>query len=75
MNKPYVVDSKEHLKREVVVFSLGLITGMFLLLLALDYKEASADEVVSKACRLPDINGAMTVFVMENDKLKCWRWK
>ena len=26
-------------------------------------------------CNLPDVNGAMTVFVLEDEKLKCWRWK
>ena len=30
---------------------------------------------VVKACNLPDVNGAMTVFVMEDNKLRCWRWK
>ena len=27
------------------------------------------------ACELPDVHGAMTVFVLEDGKLKCWRWK
>lgn len=30
---------------------------------------------VIKGCRLPDVDGAMTVFVMENGQFKCWRWK
>lgn len=41
---------------------------------------AIADESIEqtnviKSCRLPDAEGAMTVFVMEHGKLRCWRWK
>jgi hypothetical protein len=37
--------------------------------------EEGAHLLVLRTCKLPDANGAMTVFVMEEDKHKCWRWK
>jgi hypothetical protein len=38
--------------------------------------QADANEAhIVSSCRLPDVNGAMTVFVMEDGKMKCWRWK
>jgi hypothetical protein len=73
--KPYVTDAKERTKRDILLFCFGLVTGMFIVLLAQDYKAAADEQVLIKACRLPDMNGAMTVFVMENDYLKCWRWR
>ena len=27
------------------------------------------------ACKLPSQNGEMTVFIVEDGKMKCWRWK
>lgn len=46
------------------------------------YTYAEAEDIlyndphpVIKGCRLPEVNGAMTVFVMENGKFKCWRWR
>ena len=33
------------------------------------------DSPLVAACRLPSQDGEMTVFVVENGKMKCWRWK
>jgi len=38
-------------------------------------KVAASEASIVSSCRLPDVNGAMTVFVMEDGKMKCWRWK
>ena len=33
------------------------------------------DEPMRAACKLPSQDGEMTVFVVENGKMKCWRWR
>jgi len=38
-------------------------------------KVAASEASIVSSCRLPDVDGAMTVFVMEDGKMKCWRWK
>lgn len=35
----------------------------------------SEQRKMAAACKLPDRDGAMTVFVLEDGKLKCWRWR
>lgn len=35
----------------------------------------SQQRQMAMACKLPDRDGAMTVFILEDGKLKCWRWK
>ncbi len=35
----------------------------------------SQQRKMAMACHLPDRDGAMTVFILEDQKLKCWRWK
>lgn len=35
----------------------------------------SQQRKMAQACKLPDRDGAMTVFVLEDGKLKCWRWR
>jgi len=39
------------------------------------YQADTNEAHIVSSCRLPDVNGAMTVFVMEDGKMKCWRWK
>ena len=33
------------------------------------------DTGIVAACRLPAQDGEMTVFIVENGKMKCWRWQ
>lgn len=35
----------------------------------------SQQRQMAMACKLPDRDGAMTVFILEDGELKCWRWK
>lgn len=60
---------------------LGLICGIGLATtLANAYYNVPSDlhdqqRKMFNGCELPDVNGAMTVFILEDGKLKCWRWK
>ena len=79
--KPYVITKTE---LWICVFR-GFIVGVFIMLLTgfglwfFGTPSARASEAQQRTamltCKLPDVNGAMTVFVMEDDKIKCWRWK
>jgi len=33
------------------------------------------DAPMVAACRLPSQDGEMTVFIVEDGKMKCWRWQ
>jgi len=33
------------------------------------------DDAMVSACKLPSRDGEMTVFIVENGKMKCWRWR
>lgn len=81
MQKHVVVTSQKIRNHLIAGFSGGTITVMFAwglwsLKAIADQDKVSASEAgIVSSCRLPDVDGAMTVFVMENGKIKCWRWK
>jgi hypothetical protein len=59
---------------------LAAILGALAVLLWQHIPEAPAappveDTAIVAACRLPSQDGEMTVFIVENGKMKCWRWK
>jgi hypothetical protein len=37
--------------------------------------EPAAQKVALSVCPLPQTEGEMTVYVIENGAIKCWRWK
>jgi hypothetical protein len=75
--KPYVVDGVVMVKRMAVT----LVAGMFLgaAVAAAGYKVKEVPESIQKkalrTCYLPQAEGEMTIYVVENGKIKCWRWK
>jgi hypothetical protein len=82
IEKPLYTTKEQNRRLMLRVLALGLIAGMILTLsLATAQQPESSVEAINqqhqmyKACKLPDIDGAMTVFAMEDGKLKCWRWK
>lgn len=82
----HVVVTRQSIRNHLMVgFVVGTLTAMFTAMFAwglwslqaiADQEKAAASEAnIVSSCRLPDVNGAMTVFVMEENKIKCWRWK
>jgi hypothetical protein len=70
-----VVDRSRRWVQSAIAALLGaLLVGLVHLAFA-GGAPVEEDHVVIRGCRLPDANGAMTVFVMEDNKLKCWRWR
>jgi len=72
--RPIVIGSSEYIKRQLTVFSLGLLLGLLAAVAAYEYRPVE-DESALRMCKLPDVENAMTVFVMDRNKIKCWRWK
>ena len=78
----HVVVTKQMIRNHLITgFIAGTITAMFawglwsLKAIADQDKVVASEAGIVSSCRLPDVNGAMTVFVMEDGKMKCWRWK
>lgn len=78
----HIVVTRQRLRSQLIIgFSVGTITVMLAWVLwsiqamAAQDKVAASEANIVSSCRLPDVNGAMTVFVMEDGKMKCWRWK
>ena len=78
----HIVVTRQRLRSQLIIgFSVGTITVMLAWVLwsiqamADQDKVAASEPKIVSSCRLPDVNGAMTVFVMEDGKMKCWRWK
>lgn len=78
----HIVVTRQRLRSQLIIgFSVGTITVMLAWVLwsiqamADQDKVAASEANIVSSCRLPDVNGAMTVFVMEDGKMKCWRWK
>jgi len=75
--KPYVVDGRSMFKR----MAITLVAGMFVsaAAIAVGYRvnevEPAAQKVALSVCPMPQTEGEMTVYVVENGKIKCWRWK
>jgi len=74
--KPYVIDGKVMVKRMAVVLVAGLLVGASA---AAGYRvnevEPAAQKVALAVCQLPQTEGEMTIYVVENNAIKCWRWK
>lgn len=72
-----VIDRTKQRVQSLVAAMLGaLLTGLVVYVNAEAKDVAVGDSLaVVKGCKLPDGNGAMTVYVMEGEKLRCWRWK
>lgn len=77
--KAHVIVEKGSLTKQFLSGALvALVSAAFVGLIWTTMLEAHQENqqmAVVKACRLPDVEGAMTVFVMEEGRLKCWRWK
>ena len=75
--EPYVIDGAEMLKRMVVVLVVGVLVGAAAAAVGYRVKEVepAMQKVALSVCPLPQTEGEMTVYVVENGAIKCWRWK
>jgi len=75
--KPYFIDGSVMVKRMAVVLVAGLFVGAAAA--AVGYRvnevEPAAQKVALSVCPMPRTEGEMTVYVVEDGKIKCWRWK
>lgn len=75
--KPYFIDGPVLIKRMAVVLVAGLFVGASAA--AVGYRAKEVEPAMQKkalaVCPMPQTEGEMTVFVMEDGKMKCWRWK
>lgn len=75
--KPYFIDGSVLIKRMVVVLVAGLFVGAAAVAVGYRVKEVepAMQKVALSVCPMPQTEGEMTVYVVENGKIKCWRWK
>jgi hypothetical protein len=75
--KPYVIDRKVMLNCIVMVMVAGLLVGAAAMAVGYRVKEVepAMQKVALSVCPMPQTEGEMTVYVVENGKIKCWRWK
>ena len=75
--KPYFIYVSVMVKRMAVVLVAGLFVGAAAA--AVGYRvnevEPAAQKVALSVCPMPRTEGEMTVYVVEDGKIKCWRWK
>lgn len=70
-----VMDKTKQRVQSLVAALLGAVLVGLVVFVSAEAKDLVVDDGVVKGCRLPDVEGAMTVFVMEDGQLKCWRWR
>lgn len=75
--KPYVIDGQALVKRMLVALLCGAVVGIAVT--AAGFKSGEIDYSEQKSamsvCPMPKTEGEMTIYVVENGAIKCWRWK
>lgn len=78
MNKMQVVERGHGWRMFFNGVGVGAVFVAALFAVGLHFKNKYEHDQSAKAvktCKLPDADGAMTVYVMESERIKCWRWK
>ena len=75
--KPYFIDGPVLIKRMALVLVAGLFVGAAAAAVGYKVQEppAGIQERALRTCYLPQAEGEMTIYVVENGAIKCWRWK
>jgi len=80
--KPHIVVDQDAVTRSKVTwFCAGVFTGVMMTVGFVRYAEHRFQQQllqepgIVKACRLPQVDGAMTVFTRLDGKPVCWEWK
>lgn len=73
-----VTDSHTTLTRTLAAAAMGVVVGFAAAISVMQYVPvaiAGNESAMMAACRLPDVDGAITVFTMRDSKLECGRYK
>ena len=73
--KPYVIEGNVLFKRMAVVLVAGLFVGAAAVGYRVKEVEPAMQKVALSVCPLPQTEGEMTIYGVENGAIKCWRWK
>lgn len=75
--KPYVIDGSELIKKMLIALLCGAVVGIGVTAAGFKSREVEPSEQkkVMSVCPMPKIEGEMTIYVVENGVIKCWRWK
>lgn len=81
MSKPMVVNEGSIRRSKAIWFCFGLVFGIGLVSMFIRYAEAQMEQQwaqepgLIKSCKLPQMDGAMTVFARLDGKPICWVWQ
>ena len=74
-----VLSERQQMMRDgaAIIATLCAVLAVWLVWhIAQPITDAHGDErIIRSACRLPAVEGAMTVYIRQRGKLDCWEWK
>lgn len=75
--KPFVIDGQALVKRMLVALLCGAVVGVAVTALGFMSRQVDPSEQkrAMSVCPMPKTEGEMTIYVVENGAIKCWRWK
>ena len=80
MNELNLIPASAEIFLAIAIMAV-LVAGLFVgaAAAAVGYRvkevEPAAQKVALSVCPMPQTEGEMTVYVIENGVIKCWRWK
>jgi len=78
IHKPVVTNTPRILRHTMLVAALGFAAGLAAAVGAMQHVPdavAANEQAIVAACKLPDTNGAVTIFTMRDNKLECGRYR
>lgn len=81
MKQSIVLEKSSLFRSKAIWFGYGLVFGIGLVSMFIRYAEQGFEQqliqekALIKACKLPQGDGAMTVFTRLDGKPVCWEWK
>lgn len=78
IHKPIVTTATATLRHTLLAATLGAVIGIAATVASLQYiapAQAANENAMFNGCKLPDVNGAVTIFTMRDDRLECGRYR
>jgi len=78
IHKPVVTDAPRILRHTMLAAALGFAAGLAAAVGAMQYVPdavAANEQAIVAACKLPDVNGAVTIFTMRDNRMECSRFR
>jgi len=78
IRKPVVTNTITITRRVMLAAILGMVAGIAATVSAMQYVPdaiAANENAMFNGCKLPDIEGAVTLFIMIDGRIQCWRHK